>query len=616
MYRAIYVWIATLTMVTSDPMGIDFTEVTSSTGIVFVPFSKVQLSYKEWKLIYYYDLSKYYEEVEVIQHFYFKLKRICNQAESPEFTNNCHLAIHHAKYHIDKIIESKTIIDSYNSHKNRVRRSPFDIVGTLANSLFGVLDQEDADRYNTEIGRLRTDQNYQNELIKKHTLITERLTQSTNTSFSEIISKLNRMDHSLDNLAAGTNWSEITQGFNTMTATLALVLIDHDQMTSEIKSILSHTLRGEVIDLVPVTQLEENIHFIKEKLSKTEELAIRPDRESIYNIFKTSTVHSILRNRLVMIEIRIPILESEEANIFRAIPVPTQIDNDYVMILPTSDMFITNAERSQYIPLNNDEFRDCIRKDAETVICRQNGPIHNGEENTCELALLTKPYMNSLPRTCTVKTVPSKNYFIYLHEVNKFFCVIDTPIQFQVICPNTTDAFKMDQSGMLRIHNDCYIKSENFIIKSHSTGMRTNAELISPKFNLMEIIGQTHKSIENPIDNKSEIFIKDHFEDFNSIAQDISKLRNEQKNREIIEKCDKQITKLSFSTGGTASILILSLMILITLKIRKHFKIRKTTDIELQDIPQPELQTDSQSEENLNNRRPTPFTRRSLRLSA
>lgn len=158
MFRTFIFW-TFATIVASNPTGINFTEMTSTTGIIFVPFTKVQLSYKEWKLVYYYDLNKYYEEITIIKNFYFRLTSICDQASEAgqEFANSCHLATSHAKYHLDKITEGKSIIGSYNTIKSRNKRSPFDIVGTVAHSLFGVLDQEDAERYNMEINKLKTD---------------------------------------------------------------------------------------------------------------------------------------------------------------------------------------------------------------------------------------------------------------------------------------------------------------------------------------------------------------------------------------------------------------------------------------------------------------------------
>lgn len=603
-------------MVASNPTGIGFNEVTSTTGIIFVPFTKVQLSYKEWKLVYFYDLNKYYKEVTIIEHFYNRLTKICDRTSTSgqeDFANTCHLAISHVKYHMEKVLESRNIIKSYNSFTIRKRRAPLNVVGSLASSLFGVLDQSDADRYNSEIMRIKNDQNYQNELLKKQTLITERLTQSTNITLSEIITGLTKINDSLTDLITSKNWSAIRQNFNAITATLALILIDHDQITDEIKSILSHTLKGEVIDLIPINQLRDNLNVINGKIAKNEEMAIDLKMESVYNIFKTSTIHTILKNDIVIIEIGIPILEMEELDIFRAIPIPTRIGQEYAMILPSSDMFITNAEKSQYIPWSTQELSECINRNSKGVICKQIEPIRNGEHNTCELTLLSKPYIKSLPQNCVTRKVPSGNYIIYLHELNKFFCVIDSPIQFQTICPNTTDTFKMEKSGILEIKNNCYIKSEDFIIKSHTIKRYESGEIIKPKFNLSDIINTESELHNKPNRGKSEIFIKDHYTDFNAIANDISKLRDDEEDKRLLHAYNDKIRILNASSVGIISTLILLATIFIGLKIRKHLSLAKTEKKPSNDI---EMQTENTSTDSKNyaeiKRQPTPFSRRSL----
>lgn len=486
-------------------------------------------------------------------------------------------------------------------------------VGSVASALFGVLDQEDADRYNSEIIKVKADQNYQNELLQKQTLIMKRLTQSTNTTLADIISRLNNINKSLNELIENNNWSEIKQNFNTIAATLALTLIDHDQITNEIKGILSHTLKGEIIDLIPINQLEDNLYFINDQVAKDEELAIEFKTESVYNIFKTATIHSILRNNIVIIEIGLPILELEEFDIFRSIPIPTKVEQNYVTILPSSNMFITNTEKTQYIPLSDQEFGDCISRDANRVICKQIVPIHNGEDNTCELILLSKPYMKSLPQNCEIRTLPSKNYIIYLHELNKFFCVIETPIQFQTICPNGTEAFKMENSGILEIMNNCYIKNENFIIKSHTVEQYKNNVVINPKFNLSNIMGKRSKKLKGAINEKSEIFIRNHFADFNAIANDISRLQADEDDRKLLENYNGKVENLKISAGSLIMILTFVTMGFIGLKIRKHLSSRKLQPKNSNDI---EMQASMFNGQNDNyaeiRREPTPFVRRSL----
>lgn len=615
MLRTIILLCTLATMTFANQNGMEFTEMKSTTGIIFVPFTQVQLSYKEWKLIYYYDLDRYYEETLIIEHFFVRLGQICTQlmtVKDQEMGSNCQLAVSHARYHFEKILEDKDIIDSYNSATIRKRRSPFNFVGTLAHSLFGVLDQDEADKYNAEIEKLKNDQNYQGELIEKQILISERLTEATNNSLGEIVTKLNTLDASLNNFVAKQNWSRLAQNFNTMASTLTLILMDHDRISTEIKTILSHALRGEIVDLIPIGQLTENLGFINDKIARDEELAIEFNKESPYNIFKTATIHSILRNKMVIIEVGLPILSLEVSDIFKAIPIPTRVGGEYMMILPSSNMFITNADKSQYIPLSEEELKQCIPRGGGKLICRQMEPIHNGEENVCELTLLAKPYMNVLPRNCAVKSVPAHNYFIYLHEVNKFFCVIDTPTQFQCICPHSTDAIKLETTGIMTIREGCYLKNERFIIKSHSISRMRNSKIINPKFDLANIVDpKNNMSMEKG--RRGEIFIKNHFSEFNTIAEDISKLRKDRADQIRIREYESGFAKMKFSIGGLSTFIVLATIVAVSLKLIAWRKIRSQKEATKTDLELKEVTINDEPYAEVK-RKPTPFARRSYRL--
>lgn len=58
----------------------------------------------------------------------------------------------------------------------RHKRAPLDIIGTIANRLFGVLNQEDADNIAAHIDRVKTYENHLMDLLKNQTSIIESTT--------------------------------------------------------------------------------------------------------------------------------------------------------------------------------------------------------------------------------------------------------------------------------------------------------------------------------------------------------------------------------------------------------------------------------------------------------
>lgn len=329
--------------------------------VIFVPIADTYLTYKEWRVVYYYDLGEYYQEIEMMEQFFKRLERICmNGTNRPQdLTESCKLTLTHAANHLETIQRNREIIKSYGSIVSREKRAPLNVVGSLANTLFGILDQDDAARYDAEIQKLKVDQKFAAELLKQNTVLTERTIRAMNTTFSGINRKLKELEATIQDLDNQTDAIKIGTIFNMMSNALTMIFIDHDQLNSEIRKILAHTLRGEITDIIPMNQLKQDLKYVEQHTERDEELTIDLEHESVYHVFRAASIHSALRGHLIMMELRIPILDSEIYKLYRAIPIPTKAGKEYAIIMPNSNLFLANKARTKYVPITKDEFHDC-----------------------------------------------------------------------------------------------------------------------------------------------------------------------------------------------------------------------------------------------------------------
>lgn len=432
--------IGILTTLAGAQRGINYTENNESSGIIFVPIADTYLTYKEWRIVYYYDLQEYYNEIQMMNSIHKRLEKICTGGianKSAELSEACKITLAHASNHLQSVERNREIIESYNSAHKRFKRAPLNVIGSLANSLFGILDQEDAAKYDTQIQRLKKHQDFAVELMRQNTLISERIIRTVNTTFADVNRKLKNLEMNIQELKNHTDAVELTTIFNMMTNALTIIFVDHNQLNGEIRNILAPTLRGEITEIIPINQLKHDLRNIEQNIDKDEELTINIENESNYHIFRAASVHSALRDKLILMEIRIPILDSETFKLYRAIPIPTKIENEYAMIMPNSNLFLSNRDRTKYVPITKDEFRDCRSISASKYICKQYEPVFTEPDNICELTLLSRPFTKQIPKSCTIKTVPAKNYYLPLDQMNKYFCVIATPVEAQILCSNS-----------------------------------------------------------------------------------------------------------------------------------------------------------------------------------
>lgn len=356
--------------------------------------------------------------------------------------------------------------------------------------------------------------------------------------------------------------------FATITATLAIIFIDHDSLNKEVSRILSHTLKGEITDIIPANQLLKSLRTIEGELNKNEELTIDLDYESAYHLFRSASLHSTLRGKLILMELRVPILRTEMYKLYRTIPIPTKFNDKYAIISPTSNMFLTNQDYNKYIPITELEFSDCRTLNSGKYICKQNEPIFNNKDDICELTLLSKPFSREIPNTCKIMELPVQNYYIPLEQMNKFYYVIDHPIQIRAVCPNSTEVLKIDKSGILELSEDCYIDGDKFTVIAHSVKNSKAGKILLPKINLPELL---HSKPDQPIKRKQEeTFIKDSYSEFNDMGMDAQRLKEREENFQFKIQQEERFGTINGSMVGQVILMAIIYSIMVTLLMVRY----------------------------------------------
>lgn len=436
-------------------------------GVLFENLGNIHLHSSQWKLVTYYDLASYNAELQGLRECLSKIQKLCVQLKvvDPK-NNNCIM--------ISKLLDSHMleIINYHNAlfppSSLRSRRALMDIGGTVLHYAFGVLDQQSADQYDDKIMKMQTDQNYLRELIKNQTLIIEtshHIIRHTNETLNHQFATFQRHLNQID---INANWdklrSTLNNDLNAINAYATLVLSRFKDTQESLFNTLTNTNLGVVHPLIlPPHILQEQLKNIQNHVPTHLTLPRTENGIDIKTIFSLTQIKSRLSNNKLILEIGLPLVSTENYQLFKMIPVPFKVGNHYAYVRSIQNFLIVNLLRDRYTTLNSNEFNQCSHPTDGAYICKSHQPIYTmgSKAIPCEIELLNHP--QTLPSSCKL-TVTEKQKFWIPISGNKFVFVLDEPTFVDIICEPKINHIELKGSGMTLIPNGCRLKDGDVIL--------------------------------------------------------------------------------------------------------------------------------------------------------
>lgn len=372
------------------PDSIQISEFNKSAGIYYENIGNLNLIADEWKIIVFLELRTYWSHLYALNRHITNIEQRCEQHA---FTTNRGLCTDLAKQFKRQLrnIENKNLImlGSQSQSLSRQRRGMINAIGGIANTLFGVLDQQFAEKYETEIEKLRSNENYLMELLRNQTSIEESTVNLFKGSEEETRNHISAMEKYLGAFSNKTN-QILTEHEEKLTlfglATNALMLIwDFEQTQNALYDALTDMHHGKInpIILTP-EQLAKQIELIKSKISR--DLMIKS--ENLAQLYHTMAVQASLTRDRILLVISIPLKINEHYQLFRLIPIPThRSSNEDISIQPEFEYLAASLDRNTFYVMHQSELNACDKLDS-TYSCNQNAAIISVNQesgNKCEI---------------------------------------------------------------------------------------------------------------------------------------------------------------------------------------------------------------------------------------
>lgn len=203
---------------------------------------------------------------------------------------------------------------------------------------------------------------FQNELIRQQITIVESSIQTQNSSISEMRALVTELRNDLAEMKEewieGSDDIYMKKHFNMMAHLTTLFY--HLDMAEAVVRILSHAAHDRVTNLIPAERLRKHLTDINREMPKNKELPIDLDRENIFQLLSTSTIKSTMMDDRIFLEISFPVLLQTQYIMYGSIPVPAPMGDQFAIIIPGSEHFLTNDGLSIFVPIVERAVHTCL----------------------------------------------------------------------------------------------------------------------------------------------------------------------------------------------------------------------------------------------------------------
>lgn len=392
------------------------TKFTSDVGIHFEGIGQVKTSRTNWQLVVYYELDPYWRELQAFSNGTLALRQLCQEMKQSISCRNLITVLNH--------VEDGLILDNSILPTTRNKRGAFNIVGNIANSLFGVLDSEYAKQMTNTIELVKGNDVHLLSLLKNQTSILDATINIIKQDEASIKKKLDQLDAQSTEILARINGiaeeeyqSQIFQTFISLSLQLTIAAANLQRIKSSILDVLTDTHHGKISpNLLSAKQLEVELIKIRNYLPPS--LQIPVDHDNHLQLYKLMKVEGGLTKDHVIFKITIPLCDQETFELYKLYPVPNILNNSLIAIKLCDEMLAMSPHRDQYFPMNSATLNACTLTKEDTYLCSNVQSKYNkgSEICSCEIELLN----NNTNSVCNLERLSTNVTWTQLSSNNKW----------------------------------------------------------------------------------------------------------------------------------------------------------------------------------------------------
>ncbi|XP_044574015.1 uncharacterized protein LOC123258207 [Drosophila ananassae] len=419
------------------------TPINNVTGTIIEATDRIAVKSAEWTLITFFDLSQLAREIETVKRGIQSIKQWC-----PTAYEVCPTIIKTLQQEVAEIQDADQLM-----HHQRQKRGALNIVGNIANGLFGVLDDQYAKRMEDIIGKLRAQEGITQKIVENQTSILDTTINIMRRTTIETQKRMQGLEASLARIKVRSHAADRYLPH----AVSELVVASHIRRVQDaVLNVLIGAHEGKLSPaLVSVEQVKQVITKIQTHLPPGRRLPITS--ETARDLYRLATTRVQETEDLLMFHTSVPLVEEDEFTVYRMEPVP-QIKRVGLVITKTETGYLAiDDHRKHHFAINQDHLRQCISITNGNTVCEFKQTLFGPDayQLPCTMAALAR----HRARECKPEPIKGTSYWLQLTEQNAWIFGTTKPITMTYVCSAEKDQIIIDGVGKMTIRQDCVIQS-------------------------------------------------------------------------------------------------------------------------------------------------------------
>ncbi|KAL0883539.1 hypothetical protein ABMA27_015693 [Loxostege sticticalis] len=445
------------------------TKLRNNQTIYFDKISNMRLITDEWKLVVFYDMDAYWEGVSLAKKYLDHLENLCQKIQIMSHCQLVLLHLHHCESELEHYNEILTNHGQLSENHQRRRRGLVNAIGSIAHSLFGVLDDDFAQQYQRDLNKLRSNHKYFNQLLKNQTSIIEseynvikRIEKTVRQQHKTFNQHLNKLENLTNTMQKQIQENTYANEFALSSITANGILMNLKDIQQMLLNTITDIFHGKFnIHLLKPEQLTKELHIISGQISKELSLPIDNIQTDLTKIYHLLTVKTRFTEKYLIFEIKIPLVTRDTFEMYKLIPIPIEISGKMQKIIIVSDLLAINIQKDLQIPFSELQYQQCIHYDSDNLLCAHQIPISITKTDQSYCIKEKESF------SCKTESIKCKNTWVQLHKVNNYLYSCCGQCSIQIICDYQITIERLDKVGILALASGCVIKDDGITLLSH-----------------------------------------------------------------------------------------------------------------------------------------------------
>ena len=352
---------------------------------------------------------------------------------------------------------------------SRSKRGLMNFVGSISKTLFGTLDDKDLDHINNELDKLYQD----NGLLASSIFNQTRIIKTFLNSTSHDLITLN--EHSRQNVE---KYNRLVSQTNSNTKNIAisnqitLCTLELTELSDDVNLLIDAINDGKhgIIHpqiLTPTTFMNGFREFEEHN---SEKYQIKLDESNYQHIVDISEITIAIVNNKLLYSIKAPLVETENFQLQRLIPIPKKIGKTFLAIIPEHEFILLNEQRTIYVPGDQEFVANCKKLDSLRICKRVQPSYLISEVYTCENQIVRNSIKSLDYKICQFSPFKiNELVYLQLYQENGYIIIPEREIEINILCSEQSSNRLINGAMMLESSDDCVINSDSIIMKLRKT---------------------------------------------------------------------------------------------------------------------------------------------------